>query len=251
MSFTANGPYPVGAVNGVRDEDILSFDGSDFAMVFDGSDVGIGGLDVDAFHFIDGDTLLLSFNNAATIGSLGTVDDSDIVRFDAVSLGTTTAGTFSLFFDGSLAGLTTNGEDVDAIDLLPDGRLIVSTFNGVSVPGLGGTWQDEDLLAFTPSSPGDYTSGTWSVYFDGSDVGLSTSASEDVDGVEIAANGDIYLTTLGDFSVNGVDGADEDIFACQSPVTGVATVCSFSSVLFFDGSLFGLDANGVDAIAMP
>ena len=38
------------------------------------------------------------------------------------------------------------------------------------------------------------------MYFDGSDVGLSTSADEDVNGVWIdPANGTIYLTTVGAF----------------------------------------------------
>lgn len=250
LSFVNGGSYTIGAVSGVSDEDILSFDGSSFALVFDGSDAGVGNLNLDAFHFINDTTLLLSFDKAATISGVGAVDDSDILRFDAVSLGPNTAGTFSLFFDGPLAGLSEDNEDVDAVGLLPDGSLIVSVTGKASVPGLGGTWQDEDLLAFTPSTPGDYTSGTWSVYFDGSDVGLSNS-SEDVNGVSLAANGDIVLTTTGNFSVNGISGADEDAFVCQSPVTGPATVCAFSSVLFFDGSALGLASFGLDALALP
>jgi hypothetical protein len=179
------------------------------------------------------------------------VDDSDIVRFDAATLGTTTSGTFSLFFDGSLVDLTTDNEDVDAIELLPDGRLFVSTTGGVAVTGIAGTQQDEDILQFTPTTPGDYTSGTWAIYFDGSDVDLATTNGEDVDALDVASNGDIYLSTLDAFSVTGVSGADEDVFVCGSPVTGAATSCTYSPTLYFDGSTLGLGGNDVDAINLP
>jgi hypothetical protein len=230
---------------------MLSFNGADFNMFFDGSDLGVDGLDLDAFYLVDSDTLLLSFNNAATIGSLGLVDDSDIVQFDATSLGVNTAGTFSMFCDASLVGLDTEDEDLDAIELLPDGQLLISTVGRASVPGLSGLWQDEDLLAFTPSAPGNYSSGTWAVYFDGSDVSLGSTSGEDLDGLDVASNGDIYLTTIGSFAVSGISGADEDVFVCGSPVTGATTACAFSPALFLDGSLWGLGPNDVDAITLP
>jgi sugar lactone lactonase YvrE len=246
LSLTSSGI--VGSVD-TRDEDILEFNGTSFAMFFDGSDVGVGGLDLDAFYVVDALTILMSFNNAAIIGSLGTVADSDIVRFDATSLGATTAGRFSMYFDGLDVGLDTSSEDIDAIELLADGRLLVSTLGNISVPGVSG--KDEDLLAFTPTSLGENTSGSWAMYFDGSDVGLATTSDEDIDGVSIAANGDIYLTTLGNFAVTGVSGADEDVFICSPVSLGAITTCTFSPTLFFDGSLWGLDANDLDAIDLP
>jgi hypothetical protein len=191
---------------------------------------------------------LISFSAAAPILGLGVVDDSDIVQFDATSLGDTTAGGFSMFFDGSAVGLTTNAEDIDAFALLPDGRLLISTSGNVSVPGASGA--DEDLLAFTPAAPGNYSSGTWALYFDGSDVGLSAE-SEDVDGVAVAANGDIYLSTTGSFSVPGVSGANEDVFICTPTALGTTTACTFAPVLFLDGSTVGLGGNNVDAIDLP
>ena len=69
-----------------------------------------------------------------------------------------------------------------------------------SVTGVSGS--DEDLLIFTPASLGETTSGTWELYFDGSDVGLSVS-SEDIYGTWLDDNGDIYLTTKGAFTVAG------------------------------------------------
>jgi hypothetical protein len=246
LSLASNGT--VGAV-AARDEDILDFNGTSFAMLFDGSDVGVGGVDLDAFYVVDADTILMSFDDPVTIGTLGTVADADIVRFDATSLGDNTAGSFSMYFDGSDVGLDTSSEDVDAIELLSDGRLLISTSGSISVPGVSGA--DEDLLVFTPTSLGDVTSGTWAMYFDGSDVGLSTTSSEDVDGVSVAANGDIYLTTRGNFAVTGVSGADEDVFVCTPSSLGTTTTCTYAPTLFFDGSAFGLDANDLDAIDLP
>ena len=67
-------------------------------------------------EIIDGDTFLMSFDTAASIGALGTVDDSDIVQFDATSLGTNTVGSFSFYFDGS--GTITPYVDVDGTGLV-------------------------------------------------------------------------------------------------------------------------------------
>ena len=74
-----------------------------------------------------------------------------------------------MYFDGSDVGLTTSGEDVDAFELLSNGKIVLSTDGSASVPGVSSG--AEDLLIFTPSSLGATTSGTYAMYFDGSDVG--------------------------------------------------------------------------------
>ncbi|MCB0167507.1 MAG: S8 family serine peptidase [Anaerolineae bacterium] len=251
LSLNNGGSYTVGAVADVSDEDVLSFDGTNFAMLFDGSDVGVSGLNVDAFDYVYTNTLLLSFDNDTAIGGLGPVDDSDIVQFNATSLGDNTAGTFSLYFDGSDVGLTTNTEDVDAVNLLPDGRLVVSTAGNTSVPGLNGKQQDEDLLIFNPTSLGGNTSGSWELYFDGSDVDLANSQEENITGVAIGTNGDIYLTTLSNFAVASIAGGGEDVFTCTATTLGNSTVCSYASALFFDGSAWGLTGSHLDALDLP
>ncbi len=248
LSLKNRGPYPVGAIPAVSGEDVIAFDGSGFTMYFDGSDVSLSGVNLDAFHRIDTASILLSIDKSASIPGLGSVDDSDILRFDGTAFGESTTGTFSVFLRGADVGLTTNNEDLDAIDLLADGSLVVSTVGGVSVPGLGGTYQDEDLLLFTPAVPGNYTSGAWAIYFDGSDVDLATNNGEDLTALSVAANGDLYLATLDSFSVAGVSGANEDIFVCESPVNGPDTSCLYAPVLYFDGSLWGLESNSLDAI---
>jgi hypothetical protein len=216
-------------------------------MVFDGSDVGVTG-EVDAFHFLDADSILFSLNNAITLTGAGAVQNYDIIRFDATSLGSTTAGVFSLYFDGEDVGVSGSAENVDAIDLLPDGRVIVSTTGNFSVPGVSG--QDRDLIAFTPTTLGASTSGAWAMYFDGSDVALNVNA-EDIDGVAIATDGAIYLSTLDAFAVSSLTGADEDVFICTPTSLGVNTACVYSTTLAFDGSVWGLATDDVDAIDLP
>ena len=231
------------------DEDILGFDGKNWLMVFDGSDVGVGSPDLFGFSLLDSDSILMSFTANVTVNGI-TATPQDVLRFDAISLGSTTAGAWSLYFDGSDVGLDTSSEAIDALTWLPDGRLLLSTTGNPSVTGISGA-ADEDVIAFTPTTLGDNTSGTWSIYFDGSDVGLADSNNEDVDALDVTSNGNIYLSTLGDFAVNGLSGADEDVFLCAPTSIGPTTACNYSPALYFDGSTWGLAANDVDAINLP
>src|SRR6266508_6538832 len=225
------------------DKDILRFDGQTWSMFFDGSDVGLGSTDLFGFSIVDADTILMAFSSAVTVNGLA-VTPQVIVRFDATSLGNNTAGTFSMYLDGSDVGLDTTAEKIDSVSLLPDGRALISTTGNPSVPGVSG--KDEDVLAFTPSSLGDVTSGSWAMYFDGSDVGLAETSGEDIDALDIAG-GKIYLSTADNFSVSGLAGADEDVFVCQPTSLGDVTACNYSSLLYFDGSTWGLATNDVDA----
>jgi uncharacterized protein YjiK len=243
-SFGSNG-----TVAGVSfsDEDILRFDGSTWSLFFDGTDVGVG-TDVFAFYLLDPDSILLSFSAAVTVGGQ-TYAPTDIVRFDATSLGSVTAGTFSLYFNGIDVGLDTTSENIDALEILPDGRILISTTSNPTVSGLTGL-ADEDILAFTPATLGAATSGTWTWYFDGSDVALSQSSSEDIDALGVASNGNIYLSTTGVFSVTGASGDDEDVFSCTPTSLGSVTACNYSPALYFDGSTWSLAANDLDALGI-
>ncbi|MEB3211050.1 MAG: right-handed parallel beta-helix repeat-containing protein [Leptolyngbyaceae bacterium] len=230
----------------VANEDIIHFDGSQFTKVFDGSDVGLNRVIIDAFDMVSADTILMSFNTPITLPGVGRVDDSDIVQFTATRLGEETAGSFELYFDGSDVGLTRNGEDIDALTRMPTGELIISTHSSFTVPGVSG--RDEDLLLFTPTNLGEETSGRWSMYVDGSDVGLAAK-SENIDGVSVDGAGRILLSTAGNFSVPGLSGADEDGFIFKPTSLGSRTAGHYEPTLFFEGAPFGLDTNDIGAIA--
>jgi hypothetical protein len=201
--------------------------------------------DVFAFYSLDADTILMSFAANVTLGGV-TYTPTDIVRFDATSLGSTTAGTFSMYFNGVDVGLSASAESIDALEVLPDNRILVSTTGNPTVTGVT-SGADEDILAFTPTTLGATTSGTWALYFDGSDVGLADTNNEDIDALDVGPNGDIYLSTIGVFAVTVVAGDDEDVFVCTPISLGSVTVCTYSSVLYFDGSTWAQTSNDVDA----
>ena len=163
-----------------------------------------------------------------------------------------TAGTFSLFFDGSTVGLRTSGENVDAFALLPDGSLLISTEGVVRVPGASRSLrvENEDILAFAPAEPGNYNKGLWSLYFDGSEAGIK-GGSENVDGFAIGPKGELYLTTTGRFSINDLAGGGADIFIATPVLLENSPAYNFSPILFFEGSLHGLERNNIDALSIP
>ncbi|MFN2114585.1 MAG: SPOR domain-containing protein, partial [Anaerolineae bacterium] len=241
-----------GSVDGVpfRDEDILVYDtdAESWAMYFDGSDVGLGGTDVDAFAFASDGDLLLSFSGPISIDGLGTVGDADLVLFEPSSTGDDTAGSFYWFFDGSDVGFDSSGEDIDALALDDDGDLLLSTKSDFDVPGLVG--EDEDLVRFEPTQLGAETAGDWHAYFDGSDVELE-GRSEDAYGCwRDPSNGDLYLTALGDFSVTGSSGDASDAFVCHPETLGANTECTYGPGLFWNGSGHGFGGENVDALAV-
>jgi hypothetical protein len=240
--FLSLGSTGTGSLSFASDEDILAFDGAGFSHYFDGSDVGITAGNLDAFSIIGSNSILMSFDQTITVPGIGPVEEFDIVQFTATTLGENTAGTFSLYFNGQDFGLDVTSEDIDAINLLPNGILLISTGGGVAVPGVSGV--DEDILAFTPAT------GTWSLYFDGSDVGLNTDSGEDIDALSVANNGKIYLSTRGAFAVTGVSGTASDIFSCTPGTLGANTTCTFDPSLVFTGSTWGLNTNNVDGFEL-
>ncbi|MEM7585221.1 MAG: hypothetical protein AAF560_17660 [Acidobacteriota bacterium] len=234
MSFRSNTVVP--GVGTVRDEDIVSYNEVSglWSLEFDGSDVGLGSLEIDGMAIVPGTkNLLLSFTQPGTVGGIA-VDDSDIVLFTSSSLGPTTAGTFSLYFDGSDVGLTGNGEDVDGI-AVRGSRIMVST-NG-TFTGTGASGRDEDLFLFT-GTLGPTTSGSFSLVFDGSDVGLNNGGGEDIDAAAFTSSSELLLSTVGNFSVAGLSGPDEDVIQFTGSF-GTTTSGTFS--LRQDLTALGID----------
>ena len=86
---------------------------------------------------------------------------------------TSGTGVWALYFDGSDVGLTNT--DVDAFELQADGSLLMSFDSDFTLTGFGAV-DDSDILRFVPTSTGAHhrrDAGQW--YFDGSDVGLTTT----------------------------------------------------------------------------
>ncbi len=248
MSFTD--PVTLPGAGLVDDEDIVVYDSAagTWSVHFDGGDVGLAGADVRGFALLPGGDILLTFSGASVNvpGLVGgpsgvAVTNRQAVRFAPTSLGSTTAGAFSFYFDGEDVGLTTSGEALDAFQVGSNGTIYISTSGNPTVSGVSGA-ADEDVLIFTPSLLGATTAGTWLLHFDGSDVGIGDASTEDIDAVALDPQGRLYFSTSAGFMAPGASGADEDIVrftgAFGPSTTGILS-------LIFDLSMLGV-ASGAD-----
>lgn len=222
------------------DEDIVAYDTANdtWSLYLDGTDVGLnndGARDSNAFYVMDDGSILISVYGATTLPDVGAVDDSDIVRFVPTVPGDNSAGSFTWYFDGSDVGLDSDAEDIVAMALTDDGKLVISTRDDGDV---GFAFDDDDLLQFDPATLGADTTGTWSLLFEGSDVGLG---GEDIRGLWIeSTNGtinNIYFTLLNEFSPAG---DKHDIFVCTPGTLGANTTCTTGPALYWDGSAHGI-----------
>ncbi|CUS06283.1 exported protein of unknown function [Candidatus Promineifilum breve] len=203
-----------GMVDGVAymDEDIVvnTLGTADWAMYFDGSDVGIT-KNLTDFTFTSDGCLLMTFNGNQNVPGVGLVKPQDLVKFCPTATGPTTAGTFTMYFDGSDVGLDASSEVIDAVEVLPGGDLVISTKDKFSVPGsplLKG--QKNDLLLFDATSYGATTLGTWSLYFNNTQVaGLK---KENIISLTIDGAGDKYVSFWDAYpNVGGLAGNENDI----------------------------------------
>jgi formylglycine-generating enzyme len=252
MSFKDTTTVP--GAGDIEDEDIVAYDtvNGTWTVMFDGSDVGLGALEIGGMAVLPNGDILLSFTTAGTVPGLvggpsgNSVDDSDIVRFTPTSLGATTSGTFTFHFDGSDVGLSATSEVIDGIALAQNGSLILSTTGSFSAAGASGA--GEDLLTFTSSSLGATTAGSFSILFDGSDVGLS-GTSENIDAVARTSEAQYLLSTTGNVAAPGVSGANEDVLRFAPSTLGAATSGSHS--MFLDLSTVGIStAEDVGSVSL-
>lgn len=233
-----------------KNEDIVAYDlaTSEFSIYFDGSECGLADANLDDFEILDDGNLIFTLRSKFTIEGLGEVDDSDVIEYTPDPAG---CGTFALRLKGADVGLTKGEEDIDALGIAEDGSLVVSTIGTAKVLGSTGELKakDQDLIKL------DEATGTWSLYFDGSDVEL-TKGSEDIRSVWLDAFDptqgiqNIYLTISGKFNVesNNEDKGDKnDLEGCSLLQSGDTTECFFHKLL--DGKEIGAE-NQLDGLAV-
>jgi len=170
VSFADTVSLP-GIVNPVQKEDVAhgTFDGTNwsYSVFFDGTANGLDGSNIDAISFVAGTSDMLYFSTSDDALALGGVgDDADIYSWN----GTTVARVI----DASAMGWS--GNNVDGLRFISPTNFYLS-YSPTSTPVAGlGIVQDEDVV--------HYLNGVWSIYFDGTAVGL-TSFSLDVDAFNI------------------------------------------------------------------
>ena len=118
-------------------------------------------------------------------------------------------------------------------------QLYVSSSTGGDV---GVAFADEDILYWSASNG-------WSIFFDGSDVGLSGSSARDVDAFHILTDGTILLSLAGDTTLPDIGNVDDsDILRFVPTSLGNSTAGTFE--WYLDGSDVGLTTYSEDIDAM-
>lgn len=182
-----------------------------------------GDEDIDAVHILDNGNIILSAESGATLGGLS-FGDGDLIEYNP------TTGSGTLFFGEGLFG---SDEDIDAVHILTNGNIILSTIDGATLGGL--SFGDGDLIEYNP------TTDTATLFFDES----LFSADEDIDAVHILESGNIVLSTGGAAALGGLSFGDGDLIE-YNPTT-------YSATLYFAEGLFSNNANidGVYVTPMP
>jgi FtsP/CotA-like multicopper oxidase with cupredoxin domain len=173
MSFSGNVTIALpGPDLSVADEDVVYYNAGTWSLFFDGSAHGLAtnSFDLDAISIVGGTLYFSTDNGNVPPGAGGTGDDADIYRWNGGSSYTRVVNANGA---GSL-GLPT-GANVDGLKYVDATHFYLSFSGDLTVPGLG-TVQDEDVVY--------YNNGTWSVYFDGTGKGL-TSSNLDVDAFDL------------------------------------------------------------------
>jgi hypothetical protein len=154
-----------------QDEDILAYDPSaGWSLYFDGTARGLtaANQDIDDFDVVGGVLYFSTAGNTNPPGVAGTADDADIYSWNGAS--------FARVLDVSVIGVPTAvTANVDGLSV-GEGVYYLSFAQDVTIRGV--TYQDEDIVAYTPGTD------TWSLYFDGTAVGL-TADNQDIDALDI------------------------------------------------------------------
>lgn len=170
--------------------------------------------------------LYVTPTKSGTVGGI-TVTPQDILSRDG------TTGTWAMYFKGSNVGVT---KPIQAFAFLPGGDILLVFKANQSTPA--GTFTPWDVVRFHPTATGTNTAGTFSWYFDGSDVGLSTSA-EKIDALDALADGRLLISTAGSLSVLNPSGGtfkaqDEDLVSFTGTFGEATTVASWG--IYLDGT---------------
>ena len=169
LSFVADLVLP--GLGTVQDEDVVYYNNGVWSVFFDGTALGLTntGQDLDAIEIVDGILYFSTVGTGATSpipGVAGPYDDADIYSWDGTS--------FARMFDASAAGLLANA-NVDGVVVVDATHFYLSFAVDTGLPGFGNV-QDEDVVY--------YNAGVWSVYFDGTAVGLVNNG-QDVDAFDL------------------------------------------------------------------
>lgn len=176
------------------DDDLVEYIPADRngSVYLDGGTIFHHDEDINGFDLLDNGNILLTTADNARIGSLNFGDD-DIVEYDPAT------GIAMLYFNGSV--FSTGSETIDAVAVLPNGNIVLSTQGHARIGAL--SFEEGDLVEY------DLSGGNASLYFDHN----TFHHNENIDAVDILDNGTILLSTASDASIHGLHFTDADVIA--------------------------------------
>jgi len=194
--------------------DLAEYDpATDTATLFFDEDLFTANENIDAVHVPDNGHIILSTVGAAELGGLS-LRNGDLVEYDPVS------GTATLFFSEDLFS---SNEDIDAVSILANGNIVLSTVGAATLGGL--TFADGDLIEYNP------VTDIATLYLDGD----LFADGENIDAADVLASGNIILSTVNAATLGGLTFRQHDLVE-YNPLTDVAT-------LYLSGDLFSNVAN--------
>ena len=233
MSFDKRMRFP--AFGLVDDSDLVRFVPSQlgsettgtFAFFFDGSAVDLtkDGEDIDAVNYTSDGQLLISVYGSAKVGEIHGQDE-DLLRFMPTALGSTTAGSWALYFDGSVVGLTKGDEDLAAATFDGAGNLYLATKDNFAVSSLNSIQGDnDDLFGCTLAATGaDVTTCTFFPFFNGD----RNRFNRPIDGVSLG-NGNPLAMSDARSGPTQTDGEQFEVLP-DDPVTDDAEFDSYDEI---------------------
>jgi hypothetical protein len=229
---TSGNSLPPGAGGTADDADIYRWDGTAFSRVVDASAIGVpangNAANVDGMVFNSPTDFYVSFTGNVTLTGLGTVQDEDIVRRNN--------GTWSVYFDGTGAGLREDNHDIDAFDIV-NGMIYFSTLGNLNPLGVTGTADDADIYRWNGGT-------SFTRVVDVTAIANPVPVGANVDALKFVSATEFYLSFTGDVTLPGLGTVqDEDVVKYTNGTWSV----------YFDGTAKGLTAGGhdIDAMQLP
>ncbi len=225
---------PPGVGGTADDADIYLWNGAVFSRVIDASIAPYSlpsGANVDGFDRVDATHFYMSFSGNVSVPGPGTVQDEDIVYYNA--------GTWSVFFDGTARGLNSNNLDIDAFTVVGS-TIYFSTVGNSNPPGVSGTADAADIYLWNGTA--------FSRVVDASTIGVPVTSGNNntgVDGLVWIDATHFYLSFSADNTTIVGLGAvqDEDVVYYNNGTW----------LLYFDGTARGLTNSNqdIDAFDIP
>jgi hypothetical protein len=187
--------------------------------------------EIDAFELLLNGNMILSTTTSASIGGYA-FDSGDLIEYDPISQTVTQ----TIFFGGSPGGLFgPGGGDIDAVAVLGNGDILLSTWDPETLDG----------LAFGVGDVVRWDGSNASIYAFGSD--LFAGASVNLDAFDVLDDGRMLISfyETGNVVLGGVSYRNGDLIL-YDPTGGGSWSLWLSEDVFNAG-----DTANIDAVAVP